>query len=84
MFYKLIVIGVLAVSTAFAQNENCEKLLSPGEFYKADIKNCIELQKSPEKVLSVHDSVRESGKEVKNNRSPSVEVMYGKRRSTKQ
>lgn len=84
MFYKLIIIGVLAVGTAFAQNENCEKLLSPGEFYKASIENCIELQKKPEKVLSVHDSLRESGKNIENNRAPSVEVMYGKRRSSKQ
>lgn len=84
MFSKLILLGVLAVGTAFAQNENCEKLLFPGEFYKASIEKCIELQKRPEKVLSVHDSIRESGKNIENNRAPSVEVMYRKRRSSKQ
>ena len=80
MTYKLmIVFAILQVGLVQAQVSNCEKMLSPGEFYKVDIKKCIEVPPKSIKEASVHDALRESGKEIKNSRAPSVEVMYGRK-----
>lgn len=82
MFYKLIIVfACLQVGLVQAQVSNCEKMLSPVEFYKVDIKKCIEVERKSAKEVSVHDSLRESGKDIKNNRAPSVEVMYGRKSS---
>lgn len=85
MFYKLLIVfACLQVgSLALAEVSGCNKLLSQEEFYKVDLKKCIEIQRKSEKEVSVHDALRESGKEIKNSRAPSVEVMYG-RKSTRQ
>lgn len=77
MLYKLFIVFAL-FQVGLVQAQSCEKMLSPGEFYKVDIKKCVDVQKRSEKELFVDDSLRESGKEIKNNRAPSVEVMYGK------
>lgn len=83
MFFKLgILFAVLHMGVTHADTNGCEKL-SPGEIHKVDIKKCIEVPSKSNKELFIVDSVRESGKEIKNSRAPSVEVMY-RRRTSKQ
>lgn len=83
MFFKLgILFAVLHMGVTHGETGGCEKLLTPGEIHKIDIKTCIDVSSKSQKELSIVDSVRESGKEIKNSRAPSVEVMY--RRTSQQ
>lgn len=82
MFLKMgILLAVLHMGFLHADT-SCENRLSPEEIHKLDLTKCIELRNKSEKVLSVDDSLRKSGKEIKEGRAPSVEIMY--RKSTRQ
>lgn len=73
----------LSFSSAFAsEGHECEQTLEKGEFLKMNIEKCLIQKKLADKNLSVDDSIRLPGKEVKNSRAPSVEVFY--RRASRQ
>lgn len=83
MFHKLFIVFALVLMTsANAEVSSCEGLIQSDKFLKVDLQRCVNPLKKISKELSVDDSLRTSGKDIKNNRAPSVEVFY--RRSSRQ